>query len=266
MGHGAEAFSGGYFYFVAYIIVARLIEQRLPADPTPPGREFIFDYAALAIRLLAGAGIKSLYPAAALLLINSLGGGIIALSSRGWGFVASLAVYLLAYDLNQYVLHRLSHRIPFLWSMHSFHHSTRVVTVTAGLRHFWSEELIGIPTDLLFGLIFVVPIEVIAVAAPIRTVMSTLLHVNVRIGYGPLSLLINGPQYHRIHHSVQPEHIDTNFAELFPVWDVLFGTVFRPRPGEFPLTGLETGEVPTRSVDVIAWPLRNVWPLRRASS
>src|SRR5205807_714592 len=45
-------------------------------------------------------------------------------------------------------------------------------------------------------------------------------------------------QLHRILHSRQPEHRDKNFAAFFPVWDLLFGTYCRAKPGEWPATGL----------------------------
>ena len=55
-------------------------------------------------------------------------------------------------------------------------------------------------------------------------------------------LVITGPQYHRIHHSFQLEHLDKNFAAFFPIWDILFGTYYHPGKDEFPSTGLLSGE------------------------
>ncbi|MBK8742853.1 MAG: hypothetical protein IPM02_26780 [Betaproteobacteria bacterium] len=40
---------------------------------------------------------------------------------------------------------------------------------------------------------------------------------------------MTSPAAHRIHHSIEQPHRDRNFAALFPVWDVLFGTYVRPR-------------------------------------
>ena len=161
------------------------------------------------------------------------------------------------FDLQQYAVHRLAHRSAFFWSMHSLHHSARVVTVTSSARHFWFEEVFAVVLGLPIGLVLNVPVEILIVAAPFRSVIVALAHTNVRAGYGFFSLLINGPQYHRIHHSSRPEHIDKNFAELFPLWDVIFGTVWRPKPDEFPATGLVGGDVPAGFVDLIVWPVRH---------
>ncbi|MGH6982521.1 MAG: sterol desaturase family protein, partial [Stellaceae bacterium] len=64
-------------------------------------------------------------------------------------------------------------------------------------------------------------------------------HANLRLDLGRLTPVIVGPQYHRIHHSLVPRHFHRNFAVVFPAIDMIFGTYYRPRPGEFPETGLE---------------------------
>jgi sterol desaturase/sphingolipid hydroxylase (fatty acid hydroxylase superfamily) len=63
-------------------------------------------------------------------------------------------------------------------------------------------------------------------------------HANVRVNFGPLTPVIAGPQWHRIHHSVEPDHRDKNFAAFFPFIDRVFGTYHRPGPNEYPATGL----------------------------
>ena len=50
--------------------------------------------------------------------------------------------------------------------------------------------------------------------------------------------MLAGPQIHRIHHSRMPQHLDRNFAAYFPIWDVIFGTYYHPKPAEFPATGV----------------------------
>jgi len=42
-----------------------------------------------------------------------------------------------------------------------------------------------------------------------------------------------------------------------PLWDVIFGTVWRPKPDEFPATGATSGDVPAGFVDLIVWPVRH---------
>jgi sterol desaturase/sphingolipid hydroxylase (fatty acid hydroxylase superfamily) len=70
--------------------------------------------------------------------------------------------------------------------------------------------------------------------------------MNVRWQMGWASVLWCSPQVHRIHHSLEPQHFDKNFAFVFPLWDVLFGTYCPPKRNEFPATGVE-GESGFRS-------------------
>jgi len=237
--------------------LARLVEWRIPADRTLAAGDIVNDYKVVALRLLVGLTVASYCEAAALALVNAMGGGIVTLRSDGGWFFASLLIYLLLYDLKQYGVHVLSHRSAFFWSMHSLHHSARVVTVTSSTRHYWLGDLIGVAFMLPFGLLLRVPIEILVVVAPLRALAVALAHTNIRASYGFLSLVITGPQYHRIHHSILPEHVDKNLAELFPIWDVIFGTVWRPKPDEFPATGLGDGDTPTGMIDLIVWPVRH---------
>jgi len=52
-----------------------------------------------------------------------------------------------------------------------------------------------------------------------------------------LDRIIVTPQVHRIHHSVDPSHYNRNFADALPLFDILFGTYYRPQAQEFAATG-----------------------------
>ncbi len=83
-------------------------------------------------------------------------------------------------------------------------------------------------------------------------------HANIRLNLGVLTPVISGPQWHRIHHSIRPEHRNRNFATFFPVIDIIFGTYYRPAPDEYPETGLSDGDTVGFLQDVTYEPLR-VW-------
>src|SRR5437763_996500 len=63
-------------------------------------------------------------------------------------------------------------------------------------------------------------------------------HSSMRYELERFSFLIVSTQTHRIHHSRLPEHFDKNFAAWFPIWDIIFGTYYAPKKGEFPPTGV----------------------------
>jgi sterol desaturase/sphingolipid hydroxylase (fatty acid hydroxylase superfamily) len=74
------------------------------------------------------------------------------------------------------------------------------------------------------------------------------IHLNLKLSLGVFTGLFGGPQYHRIHHSIEHVHHNHNFAALFPVWDRLFGTQYLPASNEWPATGI------TQRPQANSWP------------
>jgi sterol desaturase/sphingolipid hydroxylase (fatty acid hydroxylase superfamily) len=233
------------------------LQRKFPLELEQPNAAIITDWKLVGIRLAAKPVIGPLTVGAGIMIINATGGGWIHLRSDGWWFLFSIVVVVLAFDLWGYILHRAQHKIPALWAMHSLHHSAEALSIITGARHFWLEDFIYASLFPIMGIIFKVPPEVLTIAALIYLVPDGLLtHLNVRWSFGRFALVINNPQYHRIHHSLEPQHFDKNFCRLFPLFDVIFGTVWKPGKDEFPKTGL-AGEKATGFVDGFLWPVRH---------
>lgn len=180
-------------------------------------------------------------------LTGKVGNPPIHLSGRGWMFPVSLLTTLALVDLVDYAFHRLEHRVPWLWAMHSLHHSDSEMNATTAYRHFWLDRALQaiafIPLWLLVHPDFGVMLGVIVAG----WVLAAFEHSNIRVGH---SWLIVTPQFHRVHHSILQEHYDRNFAGFLPLWDVLFGTYLEP--DGFPETGLTEGE-PHSVKDALLW-------------
>jgi sterol desaturase/sphingolipid hydroxylase (fatty acid hydroxylase superfamily) len=159
--------------------------------------------------------------------------------------LAMLTSALIA-DFFFYWFHRLQHANRLLWQEHLVHHSDKALNVTTTQRaHFIEHVLtpfaVAVPMTVLFNL----PTASVAAIAILPSVWAYVVHTNVRVGFGSLWWLVSSPQYHRIHHSIEPAHHHRNFALWFPLWDVMFGTAHAPRRGEFPSTGVEGIEIAT---------------------
>src|ERR1019366_3422277 len=76
------------------------------------------------------AGLYPLSVALTTVLVNNLGGGFIELPKSGVALIWAIPVYALAMDGGEYAFHRAQHRIPWLWAMHSLHHSDPAVNVS----------------------------------------------------------------------------------------------------------------------------------------
>jgi sterol desaturase/sphingolipid hydroxylase (fatty acid hydroxylase superfamily) len=153
---------------------------------------------------------------------------------------ATFLVYLLVLDLADYWRHRLQHRLAWWWALHSLHHSQRQMS-------FWTDDRNHLLDDVFAGvwfagialLIGVPPEQFVAVVMLTRFVES-LSHANVSFGFGTVGeRLLVSPRFHRTHHGVGVGHegrrYGCNFATLFPVWDIVFGTA------NFNYRGVQTG-------------------------
>jgi sterol desaturase/sphingolipid hydroxylase (fatty acid hydroxylase superfamily) len=240
--------------------VGALIERLAPAETAQP-RAHVWVNIAYTVAFSAILYVmKPLGAALGVAIVNALGGGLIRLAGEGWAVVLSAALFILAMDFMEYVFHRAQHGVPFLWEMHSLHHSDPSLNVTTTMRAFWLEPLIkAVFIYPVVGILFQAPPPVLTIYG-LSKLWDFVNHLNLRIHFGRCWVVINGPQYHRIHHSRDPAHFNRNFAAFFPVWDWLFGTYHRPMPGEFPVTGLDTHDQPRNLLEALAWPVRRLLP------
>ena len=145
----------------------------------------------------------------------------------------SFAIYLLLFDLIDYGLHRAQHGLNWWWKLHALHHSQRQMTMWSDTRNHLLDDVLRDSVFVLAGLLLgVAPAQFVALVA-LKKLLESLSHANVKMSFGPLlGRLLVSPQFHRVHHGVGVGHESNgvgslggcNFAVLFPVWDVLFGT------------------------------------------
>jgi len=129
----------------------------------------------------------------------------------------------LSLDFTEYWFHRLSHRIPLMWTAHKVHHQSTVFNLSVGLRSsvlipFFNIGFYAImpwlgfdPADLLF-LIY------------LQGIYQLFIHTEAIPKLGMLDLILVTPSVHRVHHGLNEEYLDKNFGKVFVFWDHLFGT------------------------------------------
>jgi sterol desaturase/sphingolipid hydroxylase (fatty acid hydroxylase superfamily) len=249
------AFGIAFIAQLVTVLAVMAAERVWPAKPQQSGksRNIGIGMIVLGTELLAGSWLAPLTTFA----INAAGGGIIVLPAHGWWLAASVVIYFVAMDFGEYFFHRAQHALPFMWAMHSLHHSDPSFGTTTTVRHFWLESWIKMMTIwLAVGILFKAPPAALAIYSAIGF-YNFLTHANLRINFGPLSWLLNSSAYHRLHHSAREEHFDKNFAALLPVFDVLSGVYVRPAKDEWPDTGLNNGAKPDTVWEAVIWPLRD---------
>ena len=141
-------------------------------------------------------------------------------------------------DFIEYWSHRWFHGRR-LWRFHAIHHSSKEVDWLSSVR---LHPLNDLGTRLCQTIPFVLlgfSSTVVAGYIPFLTLWAILLHANVSWTFGPLRYVLASPAFHRWHHTREDAAIDKNFAGLFPIYDLLFGTFYLPadrQPAEFGVT------------------------------
>jgi sterol desaturase/sphingolipid hydroxylase (fatty acid hydroxylase superfamily) len=155
---------------------------------------------------------------------------------KGWGLLPRLpfpplvrgilAVTLLDYTL--YLWHVLTHRVAFLWRFHQVHHLDLEMDATTALRFHFGE--IAISVLFRAGQIILIGPSLLYVAAWQMFLIACILfhHSNVRLPIRAerrLARLLVTPRLHGIHHSVEPELVNSNWSSGLTIWDWLHGTL-----------------------------------------
>jgi sterol desaturase/sphingolipid hydroxylase (fatty acid hydroxylase superfamily) len=239
---------------VLVFCIARILERRWPIAITPLS-EVIDDWKVVSVNFALAALLAPLTAVCSGTILSTLGQGWIHLPTHGYWYLVSLITLVVFADLYNYTFHRLQHAIPFLWAMHSFHHSANAVTFITGARHLWIERVLAGAVLPIMPLLFQIPPDMQLIVSLIYFIPDTCAHLNVRFPMGRMITVVCGPQWHRIHHSAMLEHRDKNFASLLPLWDILFGTAWIPKPDEYPVTGFDP-PVRVSVIDSIIWPFR----------
>ncbi|WP_396205986.1 sterol desaturase family protein [Gemmatimonas sp.] len=177
--------------------------------------------------------------------------------------VAWCAAFVLV-DFAYYWFHRLSHEVNIFWAGHVVHHSSEEYNLAVALR----QSAVGGVLSWIFYVPLAVlgmPWEHFAVCYALNLVYQFWIHTRV-VHRLPAwcEAVLNTPSHHRVHHGVNPEYQDRNYAGVFIVWDRWFGT-YTPERQE-PVYGLTT---PLRSWNPL-WAqvhqyvaiARNVWHAR----
>ncbi|HKW18869.1 MAG TPA: sterol desaturase family protein [Terriglobales bacterium] len=160
---------------------------------------------------------------------------------------------LFIHDFWFYWSHRIEHRIPFLWEFHKIHHSDELMNTTTWARdHFLQESWRAFFSVFTLGLFVDLRLAEAGKAAFYSTMflvaLSMFYHSAIRVELPWLDYILVTPKVHRIHHSIEVEHHNKNFADALPLFDIVFGTFERPVREEFPATGLGAEMASPRSL------------------
>jgi sterol desaturase/sphingolipid hydroxylase (fatty acid hydroxylase superfamily) len=142
-----------------------------------------------------------------------------------WLYVV-LGVVLLDF-FGAYLAHFVEHKIKPLWMIHLVHHTDHKVDTTTANRHHPLESMIRFAFTL-FG-VFVVgaPIAIVMIYQSMSLIFTQFTHANIKMNKRVdkiLSYVIISPDMHKIHHHNMLPYTDSNYGNIFSLWDRIFGT------------------------------------------
>ena len=142
-----------------------------------------------------------------------------------WLYVV-LGVLLLDF-IGAYLAHLVEHKVKPLWMVHLVHHSDHHVDTTTANRHHPLESLVRFSFTLLAVFILGAPIGVVMLYQSLSVVLSQFNHANINLPVKLdqwLSYVLVTPHMHKVHHHYVLPYTDSNYGNIFAIWDRLFGT------------------------------------------
>lgn len=133
----------------------------------------------------------------------------------------------------QYAPHYLMHRIKWMWKFHMIHHSDSKVDVTTGTRHHPGEWIIRESFTVLGVLLIGVPVSYYFLYRSVSGFFTHFTHANIQMPPlldKTLRCVFVSPNLHKVHHHFERPLTDTNFANIFSLWDRIFGTYAYTEP------------------------------------
>jgi hypothetical protein len=148
--------------------------------------------------------------------------------------LATTLAVVLGLDFSFYVAHVSMHGLHGFWRFHRVHHSDPAVDVTTTIRQHPGEGVIRYAFLGTFAFALGASPGAFAVYRALSALNGLLEHANVRVPLwldGMLSLVTTWPNMHKVHHSRAASETNTNYGNIFSLFDRLFSTFTPPSHG-----------------------------------
>ncbi|WP_088322835.1 sterol desaturase family protein [Polaribacter tangerinus] len=140
-----------------------------------------------------------------------------------------LGVLLLDF-FGAYLAHYTEHKIAPLWMVHLVHHSDHKVDTTTANRHHPIESVVRFAFTLLGVFVVGTPIAIVFIYQSMSLIFTQFTHANIKMSSKLdtfLSYFIVSPDMHKVHHHYKLPYTDSNYGNIFSVWDRVFGTYMK---------------------------------------
>lgn len=126
-----------------------------------------------------------------------------------------------------YLPHFIEHKVKPLWMIHLVHHTDHKVDTTTANRHHPLESVIRYTFTLIGVFIIGAPIGIVMLYQSMSIVATQFSHANIKLPRKvdhALSFVLVSPDMHKVHHHYVLPYTDSNYGNIFSIWDRLLGT------------------------------------------
>ncbi|MEE9363293.1 MAG: sterol desaturase family protein [Cellulophaga sp.] len=166
---------------------------------------------------------------------------------------AKMVIGVLLLDLfSAWLAHWTEHKIKVLWGFHLIHHTDNHIDTTSANRHHPGESLIRFSFTCFGTFVVGAPIAIIMLYQGLSVVSSQFTHANISLPKKVdriLSWVLVSPDMHKVHHHYKLPYTDSNYGNIFSIWDRIFGT-FMVFPREEIVYGVDTYPDITANADI----------------
>lgn len=142
-----------------------------------------------------------------------------------WLFIL---IGLLLLDLiGAYLAHLVQHKTKWMWRFHLIHHTDTWIDTTTANRHHPGESIIRFAFTIMAVLVSGSPMWLVFLYQSLSVVFSQFNHANISLPEKLdrfISYFIVSPNMHKIHHHYVLPYTDSNYGNIFSIWDRFFGT------------------------------------------
>lgn len=129
--------------------------------------------------------------------------------------------------IGAYLPHFIEHKVKPLWMIHLVHHTDHKVDTTTANRHHPLESIIRYTFTLLGVFIIGAPIGIVMLYQSMSLVATQFSHANIKLPRKvdhALSYFLVSPDMHKVHHHYVLPYTDSNYGNIFSIWDRMLGT------------------------------------------
>ncbi|WP_428225918.1 sterol desaturase family protein [Flavobacterium sp.] len=144
--------------------------------------------------------------------------------------------------IGAYLAHYVQHKTKILWKMHLIHHTDTWLDTTSANRHHPLESIIRFLFTWVAIFSIGAPVWLFFMYQSTSVLLSQFNHANIKLPQSLdtwISYFLVSPNMHKVHHHYQLPYTDSNYGNIFSVWDRLFGT-FRTLPTNQIVYGIDT--------------------------